>query len=157
MQVEWEDRYDAPAEVVLRMFADPAFHERKLAEMGLARFEVLDHEHDDHGFAIRVLRHVPANLPGIKAGATQVTHSERWQLPEGTGEIRAEPKGMPLDMRCSATVEDRDSGCVARYRWEVKASLPVVGRSLEKFVAADMKKRAAEEAEIARRFLDDYR
>lgn len=160
MKHSMQSRYPAPKAVVLRMFADRDFHERKLAHMGIERFEVLEHEAGKDRFRIKVARDVPVNLPGLKkaSGSSRVVHTEDWDLSTGKAAITAEPKGMPLEMSCDARiVDDGDDACVVHYDWEITASVPVVGRKLEKFVASDMESRAADEVEAGCRFLDDYR
>lgn len=159
MKHSMQSRYPAPKGVVLRMFADRSFHERKLAHMGIESFEVLEVDASEGRFRIRVARDVPANMPGLKkaSGTSRVVHSEDWNLVDGTAYITAEPKGMPLHMSCEARIDDEGDGSVVRYDWEIKASIPVVGKKLEKFVASDMESRAAEEVEAGCRFLDEYR
>ena len=160
MKHSMQSRYPASKAVVLRMFADRAFHERKLTHMGIESFEVLEHSAEDGRFRLKVARDVPVNLPGLKkaSGSSRVVHTEDWDLEAGTAAISAEPKGMPLEMWCDARiVDDGDDACVVHYDWEIKASVPVVGRKLEKFVASDMESRAADEVKAGCRFLDDYR
>lgn len=158
MKHSTQSRYPASAEVVLRMFADRNFHERKLKSMGITHFEILEHEADAERARIRIARQLPVQLPGMKKGAGQVVHTETWDLNAGTGDITAEPQGMPLEMHCKARFEpDGDGACVAHYEWDIKASVPVVGKRLEKFVAADIDKRGAQEAEAGQALLDDYR
>jgi len=158
MKHSTQSRYPAPAEVVLRMFADRAFHERKLKNMGIENFEILEHAADDRSARIRIARQLPVQLPGMKKGAGQVVHTETWDLAAGTGDITAEPQGMPLEMHCQARFEpDGDDACIAHYEWDIKANVPVVGKRVEKFVAADIDKRGAQEAEAGQALLDDYR
>ncbi|MCI5104457.1 DUF2505 domain-containing protein [Algiphilus sp.] len=158
MKHQSESHYPAPAAVVLKMFADRSFHERKLQKLGIANFEIIEHEADGERARIRISRQLPVQLPGMKKGAGAVVHTEVWNLKDGVGDITAEPQGMPLEMRCSARIEpDGDDACVARYEWDIKANVPVVGKRIEKFVAADIDKRGEQEAEAGRTLLDDYR
>lgn len=160
MKHSMESRYEAPRAVLLRMFADRAFHERKLDAMGIARYEVLQFQADDARARVSIARQVPVQLPGIKksSGSSRVVHTEDWDLQKGTATIVAEPQGMPIEMRCSARIEDDgDDACVVRYDWDIKANVPVVGRKLEKFVASDMETRAEQEADAGRALIDDYR
>lgn len=160
MKHSMQSRYPAPRAVVLRMFADRDFHERKLKHMGIESFEVLEHSAEEGRFRIKVARNVPVNLPGLKkaSGSSRVVHTEDWDLQSGTAAIQAEPKGMPLDMRCDARIVDEgEDACTVYYDWEINANVPVVGRKLEKMVASDMEARAADEVEAGCSFLDKYR
>ncbi|WP_420429288.1 DUF2505 domain-containing protein [Algiphilus sp.] len=158
MKHQTESRYPAPADVVLKMFSDRAFHERKLEKLGIANYEIVEHAADAERARIRISRQLPVQLPGVKKGAGAVVHTEVWDLKNGSGDITAEPQGIPLAMHCSARIEaDGDDACVARYEWDIKANIPVVGKRLEKFVAADIEKRGEQEAEAGRSLLDDYR
>ena len=64
-------RYPAPAEVVMRMFNDPEFHHRKLAQMGLAHFEVLEQHNDGKTFRIRIERQVPGRAWSAEEGGAR--------------------------------------------------------------------------------------
>lgn len=160
MKHSMQSSYPASRDVVLRMFADRDFHERKLQHMGIESFEVLEHEAGQGRFRIKIARNVPINLPGLKkaSGTSRVVHTEDWDLDSGTATINAEPKGMPLEMRCAARIDDDGAdACIVHYDWEIKASVPVVGRKLEQFVATDMEARAADEVAAGCHFLDAYR
>lgn len=154
-----EVRYDASAEQVLRMFADPKFHTAKLEAMGMAGSRVLDNEDRGETFMIRIERKVPLAVPGMKkgAGSSCVNHTERWNRKQGSGEISAVVPGMPLDMTCIASIRDDGDGCVASYDWNVHSKVPVVGKAIEKFVVGDLDKRFNEEVETTKKMLADYR
>lgn len=155
-----EVRYPAPAATVLRMFTDSAFHTRKLEVMGLVKSRVLDQQDCDDLFMIRIERKVPVQIPGSKksAGETTVNHTERWNRSSGEGSITAEAAGMPLEMRCVASVsDDGKQGCIARYDWTVTSKVPLVGKTIEKFVVADLDRRFQDESAAALGLLDAYR
>lgn len=152
-------RYQASAERVLRLFADPAFHTAKLAAMGMAGSRVLENEDCGDSFMICVERKVPIAVPGMRksAGASSVTHTERWDRTQGRGEISAKIPGLPLEMTCVASIRDDGAGCVACYDWDVHSKVPVVGKAIEKFVVGDLDKRFNEEVATTQKMLTDYR
>lgn len=158
MKHESQTRYPASSSMVLKMFSDLAFHERKLKQLNY-KYRVLEHSFDGKTFRIRVERKLPVQLPfGNKtAGETTVIHEEAWHLDSKSGEVSASPQGMPLQLSCQATLKDQGGECVVSYRWDVRAKLPVVGGALEKFAVADLEKRAADEARVALSLLDGYR
>lgn len=150
--------YPAPAAAVLRMFADKAFHLRKLEKIGLKEFRVLEHAHDGNDFHMRVERKVPVNLPGMKKGATStVIHNESWNTKTRRGQVDVELSGMPLTMHCESRAEDAGDGCVVHYDWTVTSKVPLVGGKIEKFVIADMDKQAEPERLAGVDLLDQYR
>lgn len=161
MKHETTARYPAPAAVVMRMFTDRDFHTRKLDQMGLRSYAVLDHAFDGQHFRIRVERVVPIDVPGLlkKVVPTEsrVVNDEHWDAKTFTGKVLVEPKGMPLDIACSTTMSNDKNGCLIRYQWNLKARVPLIGGALEKFIIGDMETRANEETRIALTMLDDYR
>jgi len=161
MKHQSQARYPAPAEVVIRMFTDRDFHTRKLDAMGLKRYEVLEHVLDGPDFRIKILRQVPMQAPAlvkkfIPAEST-VINEERWNIKNKTGAVLVEPRGMPLQLSCITALRDQGKACVVSFDWTIQAKVPLLGGALEKFVVADMEKRAAEETDIAIGLLDDYR
>lgn len=161
MKFDIKARYPAPSAVVLKMFTDQAFHERKLGVLGIERFRVLAHETRGDEFRIRIERKVPLNAPGmvkkfVPAEAT-VTSEERWTPAARAGTVNVEPAGIPVEIRCNARFADDAKGCVITYAFEVNARVPLVGGALEKFIASDMEAKFADEARAAITLLDGYR
>ena len=64
---------------------------------------------------------------------------------------------MPVEIRCTARFADDAQGCTITYAFDVTAKVPFVGGTLEKFIAADMESKFAEEARAAVTLLDPYR
>lgn len=152
-------RYPAPSAIVIKMFTDRGFHTAKLEQMGLKKHQVLEHAFDGRNFRIKIERKLPLQLPGLgKSGAeSTVVNEEQWAVASKTGKVKVEAQGMPIDMSCTMAMSDEDGGCVIRYDWDIKARIPLVGGALEKFVAADMEKRAAEETQVGITLLKNYR
>lgn len=154
-------RYPAPAAVVMRMFSDGAFHRRKLAQVGLSHYAVLEEAKDDAQFRIRIERHVPLDVPGVLKkvvpASTRVINDETWDLQRRSGRVSVEPQGIPVSLACSTSMRDEGKGCVVVYAWEVKARVPLIGGALEKFVIADTERHAQRETEIAIGLLEAYR
>lgn len=161
MKHQSEARFPAPSKVVIKMFTDRDFHERKLEGLGLLKYKVLAHEFDGADFMIKIERKVPVQAPGmvkkVVAAESTVVHEERWNLRRKTGRVVAQPQGMPVEITCEAVMSDDGGACLVRYDWNVHAKLPLVGGQLEKFIIADMTKRADEETRVAIALLDPYR
>lgn len=158
MKHEMKARYPAPSAVVIRMMTDKDFHTRKLEAMGTSKYRVLDHSFDGQDFLIRIERQVPVQMPGLKSAAeTTVVNEERWRVGARAGEVRVEPQGMPVQMSCVTRMEDDGTDCVLTFEWDIEAKIPLVGKTLEKFIVTDMESRADAETRAAIALLDAYR
>ncbi|MEQ1438835.1 DUF2505 domain-containing protein [Fontimonas sp. SYSU GA230001] len=158
MKHEMQARYPAPADVVIRMMTDREFHTRRLERLGTSRYRVLEHAFDGQDFRIRIERHVPVRMPGLKGGAeTVVVNEERWNVATRAGSVVVEAGGMPVQMSCTTRIADDGDGCVLRFDWDIDASIPLVGKTLEKFIVADMEQRAEGETAAGISLLDAYR
>ena len=161
MKFDIKARYPAPSAVVLKMFMDKDFHQKKLGVLGIARSRVLEHEAKGDDFRIRIERKVPLNAPGVVKkfipAETTVVSEERWNGANKTGAVKVEPVGVPVDIRCTARFADDAQGCTITYAFEVNARVPLVGGALEKFIASDMESKFADEAKAAATLLGPYR
>jgi hypothetical protein len=161
MKFDIRAKYPAPSATVLKMFMDKDFHQKKLVALGLTKSRVLEHTASGDDFRIRIERKVPLAAPGIVKkfipAETTVVSEEKWNKASKTGQVRVEPVGVPVDIRCNARFADDASGCTIVYTFDVKASVPLVGGALEKFIAADMETKFAEEAKAAISLLEPYR
>ncbi|MFA5941049.1 MAG: DUF2505 domain-containing protein [Sinimarinibacterium sp.] len=158
MKHEMQARYPAPSEVVIRMMTDRDFHTRRLEALGMTRYRVLDHAFDGREFRIRIERHVPVQMPGLKGGAeTVVVNEECWNVSTRSGSVTVEAKGMPVQMSCTTRMSDDGDGCVLSFDWDISASIPLVGKTLEKFIVTDMGNRAEDETRAGVSLLDGYR
>lgn len=158
MKHEMQARYPASSDVVIRMMTDRDFHTRRLEKLGTSKYRVLDHAFDGREFRIRIERHVPVQMPGLKGGAeTVVVNEERWNIATRSGSVIVEAGGMPVQMSCTTRMADDGEGCVLSFDWDINASIPLVGKTLEKFIVADMEKRAEGETQAGVALLDAYR
>jgi hypothetical protein len=161
MKHETTARYPAPPEVVMRMFTDRAFHIKKLEQMGLSSYEVLDHAFDGRHFRIRVARVVPIAVPGVLKkvvpAESKVINDEHWDVKTLTGKVLVEPKGMPLEIGCISSMSPDGDGCRVCFDWTLKARVPLISGALEKFIVGDVDRRANDEYQLALKLLDAYR
>lgn len=161
MKFDIKARYPAPSAVVLKMFTDREFHQKKLGVLGIQKSRVLEHDTKGDDFRIKIERKVPLDAPGvikkfIPAEATVVSE-EKWNRASKSGTVKIEPAGVPVDIRCTARFADDAQGCVITYAFDVSARVPLVGGALEKFIASDMQAKFADEARAAATLLDPYR
>lgn len=155
-----QSRYPAPAEVVMRMFADPAFHTDKLKALGLKKYQVLEQSTQGEEFRIRIERKVPLDAPAlirkVVPAETTAISEERWDLKSRKGRVSIQP-GVPVDMSCEASMADVAGECVVSYQWEVRAKVPLIGGALEKFICSDLETKLVEETRAAIALLPRYR
>ena len=161
MKFDIKARYPASSAVVLKMFMDKDFHAKKLGVLGITKSRVLEHDAKGDDFRIKVERKVPLDAPGIvkkfvPAEATVVSE-EKWNRATKTGNVKIEPQGVPVDIKCAARFADDAKGCTITYAFDINAKVPLVGGALEKFIAGDMEAKFAEEAKAAATLLDPYR
>lgn len=160
MKRQTQTRYPASSDVVIRMFTDKDYHERKLRQLGI-EFEILEHEFDGDALRLRSKRAVPVQAGGIAGkflpATAEVVNDERWQQSDKSGSVVVETRGVPLEMSCAASLHDDGDGCIIEYAWQIEANVPMGAGTLEKFVVKDMERREAEEHDAAIALLDDYR
>lgn len=160
MEHKTQARYPASSDVVIAMFTDNGYHERKMQTLGI-NFEILEGNFDGDELHIKTKRHVPVEAKGIAAkfmpSTTVVVNDERWRQSDKSGQVVVELGGVPLAMSCTAQMRDEGEECVIAYTWNIKAKIPIGGGKLEKFVANDMGDREAKEHKVAIQMLDDYR
>lgn len=160
MKLEIQSRYPASAAVVMRMFMDPAFHTGKLEALGLMKYRVLEQKAEGDNFRIRIERKVPLDAPAmirkVVPAETTAVSEERWNRGTMKGRVSVEP-GVPLDMSCEASMSDVAGGCLVRYAWEIRAKVPLIGGSLEKFIGSDLERKMVDETRVAVGLLEKYR
>lgn len=160
MKQKIESRYPVPAAVVMRAFADPAFHTAKLEGLGLMKYKVLEQQSSAEQFRIRIERKVPLEAPAlvrkVVPSETTAVSEERWQLRTRKGRVIVEP-GIPIEMSCEASIDDVGPECVVSYQWEVRAKVPLIGGALEKFILADLTAKLVDETRVAATLMAKYR
>ncbi|NGY04907.1 DUF2505 domain-containing protein [Solimonas terrae] len=157
MKHEIKARYPASPDIVMKMFADKAFHTRKLEMLGMP-YKVLAQSGNARQFSIRIERKVPVQMPGVgKKAETTIVNEEVWNLADKTGVVKVDAGVMPLDCSCTTAITADGAAAIVTYRWEVKSSVPLLGGKIEKMAIADMESRSDDETRVAIELLKDYR
>lgn len=152
-------RYPVSSAAVLKMFGNKEFHTRKLDAMGY-KYRVLDSKAAGKEFSISIERKVPMDAPALIKrlipAETVVVNEESWNAAAKTGRVKVMPKGVPVEVSCTAALKDEGKGCVITYNWDVSAKVPLVGGALEKFVVSDLDKRLAQETAASVALAKDF-
>lgn len=160
MKFETKAKYPVSSDVIIKMFADPGFHTDKLKAMGIAKHRILEQKAEGGEFRIKIERKVPLDAPGMLkkffAAETTVVSEERWNLAAKTGKVKVEPSGVPIEISCTAKMTDAGGQGTVNYTWEVRAKVPLIGGTLEKFVAGDMEKKLVDETKAAATLAGKY-
>jgi hypothetical protein len=149
MKHEVKVRYPAPASTVIGLFTDASFYPRKLEALGVPRFKVLEAKEGKNDLTIKLELHVPMQVPGmlkkVVPSEMTVVQEESWDRATRTGTLRVHSAASPADMSCKASIAEDGKACVVTYAWEVKARIPLIGGTLEKFICSDIDDRAKRE------------
>lgn len=154
--------YPVPPGAVLRAMTDLSFHQDKLRAMAMLSSEVLEHSHSGGRFYIRIRRTmrgdapVPALIKKLVPAVSTLEHRDYWDAAEGTGRVEIELEGLPVELRCEMRAICCPAGTELRHDWQVRCSLPVVGGTIERFVAGDLQRQMELEAAASRPLLGRY-
>lgn len=163
--MKFEDQHvlDKPADVVIKMYTDRKFFERKYKETGAWDIEVLEHEKSDTKFRIKCRYTTKASNNSLPAFAkkflgedTTVVQQDVWDIKSRTGQLEIEIKGAPVKVVAEMTLKDAAKGAVNAMRWNVSCGIPLIGGKLEKLVADDIKAKSANDVQVSRNILKDY-
>lgn len=163
--MKFEDQHvlDKPADVVMRMYTDRKFFERKYKETGSWDIEVLEHEKSDAKFRIKCRyttkssnNNLPAFAQKVLGESATVVQQDVWDVHSRTGRLEIEIKGAPVKIVADMTLKDAAKGAVNAMQWNISCGIPLIGGKLEKLVADDIKSKSANDARVSRNILADY-
>ncbi len=157
MKHEVKVRYPASASAVIGLFTDAAFYPRKLEALGVPSFKVLEAREGKSDLTIKLQLHVPMQVPGVLKKVIPsdmtVTQEESWDKTSRTGTVRVHSAASPADMSCKASIAEDGKACIVTYTWEVKARIPLIGGTLEKFICSDIEERGRREQAAAEKLV----
>lgn len=155
--------FENTLETVIEMLTDPAYYEKKYSTLGLANFEIIEHELKDDQFLIRVQYNAESDVPlpdfakRLVAGELQVEQLETWNVKQGTGKIEVILKGLPFNISADRKLNVQDKNTTVNdQNWDIRCSIPMVGVKLEKLMLADVLTKAEAEVNVSNRLLLDY-
>ena len=154
------DRYAATPDQMIEMMAKPDYLTAKYDALGDIEFKVEEQEPSDGSLALKVSRTVSANLPDLAKKVLGETNdliqSETWSTngDTKTAEIVIDSPGKPVKIHGTAEIKPVGAGeCDYTVKFEIKASVPLVGGKIEKMVATETKENFVKEKAFNDSFL----
>ena len=144
------------------LFTDEEEIEAKQEALGARNISVEECDRDDDGATVRIVRELPAEVPGMLAKFLQpwntVEQAEEWR-DCGDGVYKADLEidiaNVPVTVSGTLKLEPTGDGCVNHVRMTVDSGIPFVGKTLAEFVAKDCKRLIAEEFRYITERLDN--
>lgn len=96
---------------------------------------------------------LPSVVRTLHNGDLFVERQEEWT--QRTGDVHATVSGVPGDITVRRTIAEEGGRTVVRSTGEVKIRIPLVGGKLESFVAGEITRLLAREAELTTQWLSE--
>ncbi|MGH8528888.1 MAG: DUF2505 domain-containing protein [Nevskiales bacterium] len=162
MKFSYTQSFPKNAQTVLKMFCDPAYHEKLQQALGATNYKQLEHSDDGTRFRIKcsylVKSEVP--LPGfakkILGETSSVVQTESWDRAAGKGEVLIEVRALPGSLRAATAIADAGGGSTKTFNWDVSVKIPLLGGKLEDLIANDIKGKVKPEETAAKKLLQSY-
>ena len=161
MKIRRDHEYVHGTDAVFALFTDEEEIEAKQGALGARNISVEECARDDDGAPVRIVRELPAEVPGILKKFLQpwntVEQVEEWR-DCGDGVYKADLEidiaNVPVNISGTLKLEPTDDGCVNRVRMTIDSGIPFVGKTLAEFVGKDCKRLIAEEYDYITERLD---
>ncbi|QYJ02430.1 DUF2505 domain-containing protein [Nocardioides panacisoli] len=149
--------YDAPAEKVAAMLADPAFRESVCETQGATEHAVQVTPAGE-GMSVTIdqwlpTEGVPSFAKKIVGDSTNVVQREEWSGPLH-GDIEVTIPGKPGTMVGTATLRESDGVTTETVELEIKVKIPVIAGKLEELVAKLLGSALRAEERAGKKYLD---
>ncbi|MGH8516399.1 MAG: DUF2505 family protein, partial [Panacagrimonas sp.] len=96
-------------------------------------------------FWVQVVRKLALRVPGLRLGELTLLTEETWNRESGIGSIAVDIRGIPISIRAQARINNCHIGSTVSCQWTIDASLPLIGRHVEKAIAAQLAKSSLQE------------
>lgn len=162
MKYQETQTFDRPTGVVLAMFIDRVYFERKSALLGHTDAQVLESLRDERQSRLCLRYQATARLPlpdfarRFVPGLQTATETHQWDLHALRGRIDIEIAGLPVRIGVDMNLQPTDSGCENRLDWDVHCAVPLIGAKLETLLQAELQARSAADYAASRQLLADY-
>ena len=160
-----EHVYDAPLEIVEKMYFDSRFCPRKYAELGLEEVDVISSSDAAENFHVGCRFFMEPNLPvprfirkilpgGERIAVQQIDH---WNTVTRKGHLDIQLISLdPVHIHCEMSLEAHPRGAVNRMNWTVECKVPLIGGKLAEFLGKDIQHKSAHDLEVSNKILQDY-
>ena len=162
MKLDYSQQFDADPDTVLKMFCDPAYHQKLQQALGSINVRQKAHSDDGNEFSITLAYEVKSEvpLPGfakkILGETTEVEQTETWNRAQRTGSVAVRMKNLPGGLNCRTALEEKGGGTRKTFDWDISVKVPLVGGKIEKLIVDDVRSKDAQESAAASRLLADY-
>lgn len=126
--------YDASAEEVAAMLADPAFREEVLTRQRVLRHSVSIEGGHVLIEQVQTAEGLPSYARKLVGDEIRIVQEEHWTSPT-TADVTVTIPGKPGDMTGSARLDEADGRTVQVIDLAVKVAIPLVGGKVEALVA----------------------
>lgn len=162
MKFSSELKYPQPVVVVMKMFTDPAYFERKYQALEVSDYAVIKHvAGDDFSLQYRFRAAGDTRVPDfarkLVGDAIRVTQTDAWVVPRRVGRIDIEITGAPASVHADMRLEAVGvKASVLKLDWTIRCGIPLLGGKVEKLIAEDVQRRTAADGKISIKLLDAY-
>lgn len=162
MEFSAQIHFPAPPAAVAEMFATEAYVREKVTESGAIEGAVTIVGTAEGAFTVRTQRRLPTDdvPPAFRAlvGAHLDVHLvEAWEPPGSDGgrhgTLSIEVVGAPVRVSGVLGLVDAPSGTTQRVAGDIRASVPLVGRAIERAVAGSVDRVIEVERRVGHRWL----
>ena len=154
MKIRKDHEYAHSVDTVLTQFTDIGEIEAKQEALGARNIRIEECEIYDDGADVRIVRELPAEVPGVLSKFLQpwnsVTQFEQWRSTDDGGydaDLDIDVANVPVTVSGTLYLQPVDGGCINHVRITVDCSIPFLGKSLAEFVAHDCERLIADEYE----------
>ncbi|WP_428312573.1 DUF2505 domain-containing protein [Hydrocarboniphaga sp.] len=162
MKFSSELKYPRPPAVVMKMFTDPAYFERKYQALEVSDYAVIQHvagENFSLQYRFRAAgdTRVPDFAKKLVGDAIRVTQTDAWQVSSYVGQIDIEITGAPASVHADMRLQAAGAkASVLKLDWTIRCGIPLLGGKVEKLIADDVQRRTAADGGISVKLLKDY-
>ena len=162
MKFSYKQTFPKDAGTVLKMFCDPAYHEKLQKALGAMDYKQLEHKDDGTRFRIKMAYNVKSNvpLPGfakkVLGETSSVVQEESWDRSNKKGEVSVQVKNLPGTLRSANTLADANGTTTKTFNWDVSVKIPLIGGKIEQLIVDDIKTKVEPEQSAGRKLLGEY-
>ena len=143
-----------PPAAVIAGLVDAPFQLEKWRRLGALEVELLEEGGHDQVRFIKIRRRIgpksklPAALKRLIPTEVEFIHREEWDVDRAIGRIEVDLGGLPLRIQGASAVSARLGGSEQRFEWDIRASVPLLGGTLERFIADNLTRDVAAEGRV---------